>query len=203
MQPLDLKAMAPVGRPHGNDVLAEHVAVRLHVEGFSRREAPRACPDRRTSAAIRDAARRPTPANAGLSTRSAAASTPSASSAPSVTSAACKASAHHPSRRCRPSRTSSLSSPKGAQANWRLAACSATDATFGSTYSNWEATAKHTSARANSSELKGVFMGDTSKKKGRGTGQIGREGGVNLSGARLNVGLYRIGEHSSRYWKGS
>lgn len=141
---------------------------------------PRVYPDRRTSAAIRDAARRPTRRMPGLSTRSAAASTPSASSAPSVTSAACKASAHHPSRRRRPSRTSSLSSPKGAQANWRLAACSPTDATFGSTYSNWEATAKHTSARANSSELKGVFMGDTSKKKGRGTGQIGREGGESV-----------------------
>lgn len=37
MQPLDLKAMAPVSRPHGNDVLAEHVAVRLHVEGFQAR----------------------------------------------------------------------------------------------------------------------------------------------------------------------
>ena len=37
VQPLDLQAMAPVSRPHGDDVLAEHVAVRLHVEGFQAR----------------------------------------------------------------------------------------------------------------------------------------------------------------------
>ena len=165
---------------------------------------PRACPDRRTSAAIRDAARRPTRRMRGFPRGAQPHRPHRPRRRRSVASAACKASAHHPSRRRRPSLARPRCLRRRTQANRRLAACSATDATFGSTYSNWEATAKHTSARANSSELKKeCYHGRHLKKKGRGTGQIGREGGVKLSGARLNVGLYRIGEHSSRYWKGS
>ena len=37
VQPLDLKAVAAVGSPYGDDVLAEHVAVGFHVEGFQAR----------------------------------------------------------------------------------------------------------------------------------------------------------------------
>ena len=85
----------------------------------------------------------------------------------------------------------------------RLATCSATGAISGSTYSKLRGDSEaHLGRRPTSRNGRECSMGHLIKEKGGAPGKSGGRG-VNLSGARLNVGLYRVGKHSSRYWKGS